>query len=156
MGAMPVLEDVEAPRVGQTDAANWAGPLLQAVMSADESNRELFAGTGYSQTVHQLCDRVRTLGGSHLWGASEIGNRLIGAMLLADPDLRAWTAGDPAAVVLVDGFVAGPDGVVRCASHVRSLGARQVTGLVLGFPTEQLATQLHEEIQVVGAKCSTA
>lgn len=157
---MTVLGDVEVPLVGQVEDANWAGPLLQAVIRADESNRELFSGSGYGQAVHELCDRVRALGGPRLWGVSDVGNRIIGAMLLADPDLRVWTAGDPVAVALIDGFVAGPAGVALSASRVQSLGASQVTGMVLGLHDTDLpaAGEPHDEtqIQVVRAERSAA
>ncbi len=126
------------PNFGQTAEGNQAGPLLEAVMNAERANRELFDSLHLAETVDHLCAHARALDNSRLWGASEVGNRLIGAMLLTNPKLRLWTPGEAAQVVLIDGFVAAPTGVVSVASNARSLGASSVTAVVLGLGADQL------------------
>jgi hypothetical protein len=104
--------------------------LLELVLAADEANHTLFATPRLRPVVQDLarfCDRA---GHSAVYGVSEAGQRLAGALMLARPGTEPWRPGTECALLL-DAIVAGLDGVAMAAHHLRRMGASTVDACII-------------------------
>lgn len=106
------------------------GPLLAALVDAERRTSAMFGGERLIDVVSALVDLARERCVESLAGASEAGDRLVGAMVLGHSALRPWSPGDRR-VLVVDGVVVTPYGVETKASTIRALGACEVHGAVV-------------------------
>jgi hypothetical protein len=109
------------------------GPLLAAVIEAKRITGLLAGPEHLRDTVAALVERAHAMRPSAIYGASEIGQSLAGAMAYASPRLRLWQPGDTTAVLLIDGVVAGLSGVHLAGEHAKAVGAMDVDALIVGI-----------------------
>jgi hypothetical protein len=126
------LVRIDLPRRTPTTEVPKAGPVLAAIIEAKRQTGHLVDAERLAGTVDALVHRAHALGARAVYGASDIGQSLAGAMAYASPRLRLWHPGEPAAVLLVDGVVAGLSGVRLAAERAKTIGAERVDALILG------------------------
>jgi hypothetical protein len=122
-----------------------AGPILEGVLTATRQTQALLAPSRLQGTVEVMVSRAHALGISALYGASDAGNFLAGAMAHRSEQLHLWSPEDRGAVLVVDGVVAGLAGLHVAARRVGSTGAEHVDALVLGLlaePGRELGTHI--------------
>lgn len=110
-----------------------AGPLLEAVIEATRRTQMLLAPDRLQRTVDAMVGRAHAFGVSAVYGASEAGFFLAGAMAHQSEQLRLWKPEDREAVHLVDGVIVGLGGLHVATHQIKSIGARRVDALVLAL-----------------------
>jgi hypothetical protein len=112
-----------------------AGPVLQAVLKAKAATIEATKGGAIRETVDALVAQGRSMGARRLFGASEIGHALAGAMAYAAPEMEIWTPGSPIEhVLLIDGALASQAGARWHMEIALAAGSERVDALVLSAP----------------------
>lgn len=117
-----------------SDQAFESGPILELAVETRRLNISLFGDGALVPTIDALIAAAKSLGGS-LWAASDVGERLIGGMLIRSADLELW---DPNGsrlpkVVLVDGIVDGPSRLEHGAGILRQMGATEVAAALVDY-----------------------
>ncbi len=113
-----------------TSRPEQAGPLLEAVLAAERQTEDLFANGSLEPTVTALVNVARHRDVEAVLGASNAGDRLVGAMLVNDDRLRPWRPGDPR-VLVVDAVVVTDLGVRTRAAEAQALGAVETHAAVV-------------------------
>lgn len=109
------------------------GAILAAVLDAKERTRTLVDSPRLTATIDAMVARAHALGASTIYGASDIGHFLCGAMACRSDRLQLWVAGDASPVFLIDGVVAGLAGLQVAAEQLSVAGANCADdALVLG------------------------
>jgi hypothetical protein len=117
-----------------TELEGSIGPLLNLALDAETVSRELMDPERLLSVTKGLIELAISLGSRQLWGTSETGQQLVGAMLLESRGrFSPWIPGNLGPVLLVDGVVAGTAGIETAAAHVRQLGAVRVEALIVGL-----------------------
>jgi hypothetical protein len=107
--------------------------MLEAILSATERTQAMVASARLKESVEEMVAQAHTLGTLALYGASEVGFFIAGAMVHRSQRLHLWHPGEQGAVLLIDGVLAGLAGLQVAADHIRSAGAEHVDALVLGL-----------------------
>lgn len=121
----------KTPKPGQNSSVD-AGPLLEAVAQAHAETETLLSPEHFRDTIGRLAAAIsgkRTE--AALYGSSEAGQALAGAIAFSEPRFELWTPGAAETVILVDGVIAGVAGLELAADRVRALGALDVEALVI-------------------------
>jgi hypothetical protein len=119
--------------VTQSGLNESIGPLLNLALEAEASCRRLMGPDELPSVTRGLVEIASAHGSVRLWGCSDAGQQLVGAMLLqAGSCFAPWTPGDVGGVLLVDGYIAGIAGLEGMAAHIRRLGAERVDALIVG------------------------
>jgi hypothetical protein len=136
------------------------GPLLAAVVDAKRETGHLLGPEHLVGTVDALVLRAHALGAHAVYGASDIGQSLAGAMAYASPRLRLWEPREPAAVLLIDGVIAGLSGIRLAAERLKRVGAKRVEALVVGALGDLESSELRdasvERVLILGREHSLA
>lgn len=108
-----------------------SGPLLAGILDAGVQQANLIAPDRLADTTARLVEAATAMDACAVYGASDIGHFLSGAMTLALNSLRLWQPGSREPVVLIDGVIAAAAGIELAASRARAMGASDVQALVL-------------------------
>jgi hypothetical protein len=121
---------------GSRDALDEArGPLLRALTDVKQQTDALLHPERFASTVDAMIGRADELGATAIFGASEVGHTLAGAMAYGSERLRLWRVGECTSVLLIDGMVAGLAGIQLATHRLRAVGAKPVEALVIGVVT---------------------
>jgi hypothetical protein len=125
------------------------GELLRGLLIAEQEDRSLIVGPSGVDVVGRIADAAMRHGCSAIVGASEAGQRLVGALLLSHPDsFHVWSPGEADAVMVIEGVAVGDVAVVRVMDEVLRRGARAAFG-VLVAPAETTSLVQPGRVEVV-------
>ena len=109
------------------------GALLDAVIEAKRRNGLLLLPSEFPAAIDGFVRSAEATDARAVYGCSEIGHAIAGAMAVQSASIRLWTPGQRAAVLLIDGVVAGLAGVERAQRHAEAVGATSVRALLSGI-----------------------
>lgn len=107
------------------------GALLGYVIEARRRTAELLQPRTVGRTIDTMVEVARSLGAPSLYGASDIGHSIAGAMVYTAQDFRLWQPGETSAVLLVDGVLAGLAGIDAAIERAEAVGAQDIAALAL-------------------------
>jgi hypothetical protein len=132
--ASTVSSDADFIRVaGEDRKASFSGPLLDAVIRVERANADVLRSSNLRDWSKRLAALAVERGRIVLYGASTVGDELVGAMVVTDPRLEVWRPGDERPVLVVDGWVTSMAGVVLVAHRLAALGAPNSESVVIGI-----------------------
>lgn len=112
------------------------GALLRGIVSAEREDRMLLDGPAWPHVLDAIARAAESRGCSALAGASEAGNRLVGALLVSRPGaFHVWAPGSRERVMTVEGVAAGDAALRRAMRQALSSGAEAAFGVVIA-PSE--------------------
>ena len=127
-------------RLPMTSSPTSGGPLLASLVEAKEQTRAFLEPERLADTVDAMVGHAHDLDASLVYGASDAGHVICGAMALRSPRLRIWQPGGAGSVLLIDAFVASLAGLYVAAGRAEVVGAECTHAVVLGLvPEERLA-----------------
>lgn len=122
-------------KILQTDFASHSpdghGPLLSALIDAKEETARLLGPDEFTRTVDAMVEAALGLGPRALFGASDAGHVLAGAMRYRSSRLSLWIPPTRASILLIDCVVVGMAGLSVAAQRARAIGADRVDALVV-------------------------
>lgn len=126
------------------------GPILEAVLEARAASSEAMHDGALRTTVDALVVQARLLGATRVFGASEIGHALAGAMAYAAPDVEIWIPGSRVEyVLLIDGALASAAGPRWHMEIAVATGARRADALVLSVSDRPVSGREDENGRIV-------
>jgi hypothetical protein len=126
------------------------GPLLRLILAADAANQALFTQARLRPAVAELERLCDCTGHSIVHGLSDAGQRLAGALMFARPGIESWRPGVER-VLLLDGVVAGLDGIAIAAPRLRSMGAMTIDACVVELIANDPPPLEIEELYILGS-----
>jgi hypothetical protein len=121
------------------------------VLDAEEASHALFSAPLLREVVAALAQFCERSGHSVIYGASPAGQALAGALFFAHPNAELWRPGAER-VLIVDGVLAGLDGIGLAAEHLRCFGARDLDACVVGLLSEEPPQPVGvRELEILGS-----
>ena len=120
------------------------GRLLAAAMQASRHDRHLLSSPETAHVLAKFVDLATKNKVTAVVGAGAAGERLVGALLFhARGQLHLWDWVTPERVLVVDGVVASPVGVLSTMELVKRSGASGVLGAAMPTPTRTTTEATH-------------